>query len=60
MALMQLVDVAAAMSIQALRGTDQVFLAEIHALRPHAGQMVQRGEPARALGRLGHRQLAPR
>jgi histidine ammonia-lyase len=39
-ALMQLVDVAAAMSIQALRGTDQVFLAEIHALRPHAGQMV--------------------
>ena len=40
MALMQLIDVAAAMSIQALRGTDQVFLAEIHALRPHAGQMV--------------------
>jgi len=40
MALMRLVDVAAAMSIQALRGTDQVFLAEIHALRPHAGQMV--------------------
>jgi histidine ammonia-lyase len=39
-ALMKLVDVAAAMSIQALRGTDQVFLAEIHALRPHAGQMV--------------------
>jgi histidine ammonia-lyase len=39
-ALMQLVDVAAAMSIQALRGTDQVFLAEIHALRPHAGQLV--------------------
>ena len=40
MALMRLVDVAAAMSIQALRGTDQVFLAEIHTLRPHAGQMV--------------------
>jgi histidine ammonia-lyase len=39
-ALMRLVDVAAAMSIQALRGTDQVFLAEIHALRPHAGQLV--------------------
>ncbi len=39
-ALMKLVDVAAAMSIQALRGTDQVFLAEIHALRPHAGQIV--------------------
>jgi histidine ammonia-lyase len=40
MALMRLIDVAAAMSIQALRGTDQVFLAEIHALRPHAGQLV--------------------
>jgi histidine ammonia-lyase len=38
LALMQLVDVAAALSIQALRGTDKVFLDEIHALRPHAGQ----------------------
>lgn len=37
-ALMRLVDVAAAMSIQALRGTDRVFLDEIHALRPHPGQ----------------------
>jgi histidine ammonia-lyase len=36
--LMQLMDVAAAMSIEALRGTDRVFLDEIHALRPHAGQ----------------------
>ena len=40
MALMKLVDVAAAISIQALRGTDQVFTAEIHELRPHAGQLV--------------------
>ena len=39
-ALMRLVDVAAAISIQALRGTDQVFTAEIHELRPHAGQLV--------------------
>jgi len=37
-ALMSLVDVAAAMSIQALRGTDRVFHADIHELRPHAGQ----------------------
>ena len=37
-ALLRLMDVAAALSIQALRGTDQVFLDEIHALRPHAGQ----------------------
>lgn len=36
--LLQLLDVAAAISIQALRGTDRVFAAEIHALRPHAGQ----------------------
>ena len=39
-ALMELMDVAAAISIQALRGTDQVFLDEIHALRPHVGQRI--------------------
>jgi histidine ammonia-lyase len=37
-ALMSLADVAAALSIQALQGTDRTFLAEIHALRPHRGQ----------------------
>ena len=37
-ALLRLMDVAAAMSIEALRGTDRVFLDEIHALRPHVGQ----------------------
>ena len=36
--LLTLVDVSAALSIQALRGTDRVFLAEVHALRPHPGQ----------------------
>ena len=40
MALMQQIDLAAAMSIQALRGTNRVFLAEIHALRPHPGQLA--------------------
>jgi histidine ammonia-lyase len=39
-ALMQQMDVAAALSIQALRGTDRVFLEEIHALRPHPGQIA--------------------
>ena len=39
-ALMELMDVAAALSIQALRGTDRVFLEEVHALRPHVGQRV--------------------
>lgn len=32
------VDLAASLSIQALRGTDRVFLEEVHALRPHPGQ----------------------
>ncbi|MER7077888.1 histidine ammonia-lyase [Saccharopolyspora kobensis] len=31
-------DVAAAMSVEALLGTDRVFAAELQALRPHAGQ----------------------
>jgi histidine ammonia-lyase len=31
-------DVAAAMSVEALLGTDQVFLPELSALRPHPGQ----------------------
>lgn len=39
-ALLRQVDLAAALSIQALRGTDRVFLAEVHALRPHPGQLV--------------------
>jgi histidine ammonia-lyase len=38
--LLRLMDVAAAMSIEALRGTDRVFLDEIHALRPHVGQRL--------------------
>ena len=40
MALMRQIDLAASMSIQALRGTDRVFSAEIHALRPHPGQLL--------------------
>jgi histidine ammonia-lyase len=36
--LLKTVDVAAAMSVQALRGTDRVFLDDVHALRPHPGQ----------------------
>ncbi|MBW4078373.1 MAG: histidine ammonia-lyase [Acidobacteria bacterium] len=36
--LLNLADVAAALSIQALHGTDRVFVEEIHALRPHPGQ----------------------
>jgi histidine ammonia-lyase len=38
--LLALTDLAASLSIQALRGTDRVFIAEIQALRPHPGQRV--------------------
>jgi histidine ammonia-lyase len=37
-ALLQLADVAAAVSVQALRATDRVFAEDIQRLRPHVGQ----------------------
>ncbi len=37
-ALLQAADVAAAMSVEALLGTDRAFLPELAALRPHPGQ----------------------
>jgi histidine ammonia-lyase len=39
-ALLTLADVAAAMSVEALLGTDRVFAADLQALRPHPGQAV--------------------
>jgi histidine ammonia-lyase len=33
-------DVATALSVEALLGTDQVFAADLHALRPHPGQIA--------------------
>lgn len=36
--LLKTVDVAAALSVQALRGTDRVFFDDVNALRPHVGQ----------------------
>ena len=38
--LLTLADVAAAMSVEALLGTDRVFAADLQALRPHPGQAV--------------------
>jgi histidine ammonia-lyase len=38
--LLQTLDLSASISIQALKGTDRVFAPEIHALRPHAGQVA--------------------
>jgi len=37
--LLRVADVAAAMSVEALLGTDAVFAPELHALRPHPGQV---------------------
>lgn len=37
-ALVTTADLAAALSIEALQGTDAVFAADLHALRPHPGQ----------------------
>jgi histidine ammonia-lyase len=36
--LLRLADVSAAMSVEALLGTDRVFAADLHELRPHPGQ----------------------
>src|SRR5690554_4643088 len=39
-ALVTTADLAAAMSVEGLTGTDAVFAADLHALRPHPGQRV--------------------
>ncbi|KAA2260992.1 histidine ammonia-lyase [Solihabitans fulvus] len=39
-ALMDVADLTAAMSVEALLGTDRVFAADLQALRPHPGQAV--------------------
>ena len=59
LSLMQQMDLAASLSIQALRGTDQVFVAEIHQLRPHPGQLASAQNLANAAGRLADRLRAP-
>jgi len=47
-ALVTTADISAAMSVEALMGTDRVFAAELQALRPHPGQ----GASARNLTRI--------
>ena len=42
-------DVAAAMSVEALLGTDRVFAAELHDLRPHPGQRASAANLVRLL-----------
>ncbi|BAD56073.1 histidine ammonia-lyase [Nocardia farcinica] len=47
--LLQLADVTAAMSVEALMGTDKVFAADLQALRPHPGQAVAASNMSRLL-----------
>ena len=58
--LLRTADITAAMSVEALLGTDAVFAADLQALRPHPGQARQRREPARAARRLGGHGQPPR
>ena len=47
--LLQIADVAAAASVEALTGTDAVFAADLHALRPHPGQTSAAANMTRVL-----------
>ncbi len=47
--LLDVADVGAAMSVEALLGTDRVFAAELHALRPQLGQGLSAARMATAL-----------
>ena len=38
--LVKVADITAAMSVEGLLGTDHVFAADLHALRPHPGQLA--------------------
>ena len=53
-------DITAAMSVEGLLGTDRVFAADLHALRPQTGPGRGGRQPARAAGRQPDRRLAPR
>ena len=57
-------DVAAAMSVEGLLGTDRVFAADLQALRPHPGQMVSAANLRRLLAGsqivTSHREGDPR
>ncbi|MCC5946815.1 MAG: histidine ammonia-lyase [Nitriliruptoraceae bacterium] len=47
--LLALADVAAAMSVESLLGSDRVFAADLHALRPHPGQAASASNVRRLL-----------
>lgn len=47
--LLQVADISAAMSVEALLGTDRAFAAELQALRPQVGQAISAGNLRRVL-----------
>jgi histidine ammonia-lyase len=47
--LLKLADLTAAMSVEALLGTDRVFRPELHAIRPHPGQVASAANLLRLL-----------
>ena len=47
--LLRVADIAAAASVEALTGTDAVFAADLHALRPHPGQAAAAANMLRVL-----------
>jgi histidine ammonia-lyase len=51
--LLKTADVAAAMSVEGLLGTDRVFADELQALRPHPGQAASAGNLSRILAESG-------
>jgi histidine ammonia-lyase len=51
--LIRTAEVAAAMSVESLLGTDQVFLPELAALRPHPGQQISAANMLRVLAGSG-------
>jgi histidine ammonia-lyase len=48
-ALLDVADLTAAMSVEALLGTDRAFAADLHSLRPHEGQRVSAARMSAAL-----------
>ncbi len=57
--LLRVADVAAAMSVEALLGTDRVFAEDLIALRPQPGQVDERSESAGAACRVRDRGEPP-
>ena len=59
-ALLRVMDIAAAMSVEALLGTDRAFAADLQALRPHPGQQASAANLLPPARRLGDRRQPPR